>query len=168
MHARAALPFPESLQPAAIRAGVLVHTAQNIVVGGLAAKPQRLRFLAKGIGRLLFRLPLKSGAAKLGSLPRRPVGLVDFADRLPIEIPGPVKTPMARNEDHGAVGRGIDADLQQQGLVALEAVELPAVAERIDENLKSLKEGVKRIEDALSTTNERIIQHITDGSKERT
>ena len=39
---------------------------------------------------------------------------------------------------------------------------------RIDENLKSLKEGVKRIEDALSTTNERIIQHITDGSKERT
>ena len=39
---------------------------------------------------------------------------------------------------------------------------------RIDENLKSLKEGVKRIEDALSTTNERIIQHLTDGSKERT
>ena len=62
---------------------------------------------------------------------------VEAVDEVPVEVAAGVEADVAGNKDHGAVGRGVDADFEQERAVVLHAVEFPAVTEGVEEGLEA-------------------------------
>ena len=62
---------------------------------------------------------------------------MEAGDEGPVEVAAGVEAPVAGDEDHSAVGSGVDADFEEEGAVVFHAVEFPAVAEGVEEEMEA-------------------------------
>jgi len=75
----------------------------------------------------------KGGTLALGNT--RPV---QAGDGVPADVSLRVKRPIGRDVNHRAVGRDVDGKFQQEWVVVLHPVEIPAQAERIERGTKNI------------------------------
>ena len=81
--------------------------------------------------------PLKLVAAEFRSLLRQAPGVVEDSDSVPVKVSSGVETPVRGNEEAGAEGSEMGDALEEDRGVALHAVEVPLVTERVEDRVKS-------------------------------
>lgn len=59
-----------------------------------------------------------------------------LADRMAVKVALPVKAPVGWHKNHGAVGREIHADLEQEWMIFPHSVETPFLAEGVKDGLE--------------------------------
>src|SRR4051812_22840004 len=59
---------------------------------------------------------------------------MESAALLRVQVAMEIETPVARDEDHRAVGRGVDRDFKEERTAVLPAVKVPVIAERIEQH----------------------------------
>lgn len=125
--------FQQSFPPAWIGARIAFHLVANEFVEGFAFEFEFAGFFAEGFDLFCFIEFLGAGGAEFWALFFCAVGAVEAVDEGPVEVAARVEAPVARDDDHGAVGSRVDADFEQEGAVVFHAVEFPAVAEGVEE-----------------------------------
>lgn len=102
--------------------GVLFFAFQFLTEGFLI---ELLQFFGE-----LHALCLSLGECR--TLTARNTDAMKGGDGFPADVALRIKRPVGGNENHGAVRRDVDCELEQQGLIVLHAVEMPAQAKGVE------------------------------------
>ena len=107
------------------------------LVKGFASQLEGAGFFTEGFHPRCLVQFLDSAGAQFWALFFCAAGAVEAVDEGPVEVAAGVEAPVAGDEDHGAVGGGVDADFEEEGAVAFHAVEFPAVTEGVEEEMEA-------------------------------
>jgi hypothetical protein len=137
--------FEQPFPPGGVGARVAVHGGANEVVEALALEALPAGLFAESFDLFGVVQFLEAAGAEFGALAPGAAGTVEAVDEGPIKVAAGVEAPVARNNDHGAVRGGIDADLEEERAVVFHAVEFPAVTEGVEEEMETAA-GVRPVE----------------------